>query len=62
MCMLKFSLICCMALILVVGCASEKKMEKTAETAQEAAEKPAAAAEAPAADVEEIALAVTGMT
>lgn len=65
--MLKVSLICCMAIILIAGCASEKKMQKTAETAAEAASaapaKPAATAEAPAAVAyEEVTLAVTGMT
>lgn len=68
--MLKLTLICCMAMILVIGCASEKKMEsKTPETVQPTgAEKSQpteaktdATAKAPAA-AEEITLAVTGMT
>ena len=60
--MLKFTLICCMAMILVIGCASEKKMESTAtEAAQPTEAKTDATAKAPAA-AEEITLAVTGMT
>lgn len=34
--LLKLTLICCIAMLLVVGCASEKKMEQTADTAQPA--------------------------
>ncbi len=60
--MLKFTLICCMAMILVIGCASEKKMEsKATEASQPAAAKMDATAKAPAA-AEQITLAVTGMT
>ena len=31
---LKFTLICCIAMLLAIGCASEKKMEQAAESAQ----------------------------
>ncbi|MCZ6679782.1 MAG: hypothetical protein O7E52_21330 [Candidatus Poribacteria bacterium] len=56
--MLKFVLICCTAMILAVGCASEKKMEsQSAETAPEAT----TTAESSVVS-EEITLAVTGMT
>jgi len=51
-----------MAMILVIGCASEKKMEsKATEASQPAAAKMDATAKAPAA-AEQITLAVTGMT
>ena len=60
--MMKITLICCMEMVLVIGCASEKKMEQqTAETSQGAGAKADTTAEAPAA-AEQITLAVTGMT
>ena len=34
---LKLTLICCIAMLIAIGCASEKQMEKAAETAQPAA-------------------------
>ena len=34
---LKLTLICCVAILLAIGCASEKKMEKAAETEAPAA-------------------------
>ena len=34
---LKLTLICCVAILLAIGCASEKQMEKAAETAAPAA-------------------------
>lgn len=33
---LKLTLICCIAMLIAIGCASEKKMEQAAETAQPA--------------------------
>ena len=33
---LKLTLICCIAMLLAIGCASEKKMEQAAESAQPA--------------------------
>ena len=53
---LKLTLICCVAILLAIGCASEKKMEKAAETAAPAATEAETAAStdmseaAPAAD------------
>ena len=65
--MLKFTLICCIAMLFVIGCASEKKMENAAETAQSAT--PAAEttestgmSEAASAAYEQITLNVDGMT
>ena len=64
---LKLTLICCVAILLAIGCASEKKMEKAAETAAPAATEAETAASidmseaAPAAD-EQITLNVDGMT
>lgn len=59
--LLKFILTCCMAMVFIIGCASEKKMEsQTTETAQEASTK-ADSAITPAA-YQEVTLNVTGMT
>jgi hypothetical protein len=61
---LKLTLICCVAILLAIGCASEKKMEKAAETAATEAETAAStdmSEAAPAAD-EQITLNVDGMT
>lgn len=64
---LKLTLICCIAMLFAIGCASEKKMENAAETAQSAA--PAAEttastdmSEAAPAAYEQITLNVDGMT
>ena len=58
--LLQFALLCCMVMILVIGCASEK-MEQAPETSQQTSE--AATAEEPSmAAAKEITLAVTGMT
>ena len=68
--LLQFALLCCMAMILVIGCASEK-MEQAPETSQQpskaddatATATAAATAEEPSmAAAKEITLAVTGMT
>ena len=60
--MLIVALIFCMAMILIIGCASEKKMDsKATETSQQPVEKVDTTAQAPAA-AEEVTLAVTGMT
>ena len=64
---LKFTLICCTAMLLAVGCASEKKVEKMTETPQPVTTKvdttASTEAETPAAaPAEEITLAVSGMT
>ncbi len=64
---LKFTVICCIAMLLAVGCASEKKVEKMTETPQEVTTKadttPSTETDAPAATpAEEITLAVSGMT
>ena len=66
--LLQFGLLCCMATILVIGCASEK-MEQAPETSQQPSEAAdatataAATAEEPSmAAAKEITLAVTGMT
>lgn len=65
--LLKLTLICCIAILLVIGCASEKKMEQTAETAQPASTEAETAAssdmsEAAPAAHEQITLNVDGMT
>ncbi len=60
--LLQFALLCCMAMILVIGCASEK-MEQAPETSQQTSEATDATAEEPSmAAAKEITLAVTGMT
>ena len=64
--LLQFGLLCCMATILVIGCASEK-MEQAPETSQQPSEAADATATATAeepsmAAAKEITLAVTGMT
>ena len=62
--LLQFALLCCMVMILVIGCASEK-MEQAPETSQqtsEAADATATAEEPSMAAAKEITLAVTGMT
>ena len=64
---LKLTLICCVAILLAIGCASEKKMEKAAETAAPAATETETAAstemsEAAPAAHEQITLSVDGMT
>ena len=66
---LKLTLVCCIAMLLVIGCASEKKMEQAAETAQSEPETSAAdtaastdMSEAAPATHEQITLSVTGMT
>ena len=66
--LLQFGLLCCMATILVIGCASEK-MEQAPETSQQPSKTDdvtataAATAEEPSmAAAKEITLAVTGMT
>ena len=65
--LLKLTLICCIAMLLVIGCASEKKMEQTADTAQPATTEADTAAssdmsEAAPAAHEQITLNVDGMT
>ena len=65
--MLKLTLICCIAMLIAIGCASEKKMEKAAETAAPAATEAETAAstqmsEAAPATHEQITLNVDGMT
>ena len=64
--LLQFGLLCCMATILVTGCASEK-MEQAPETSQQPSKADDATATATAeestmAASNEITLAVTGMT
>ena len=64
---LKLTLICCIAMLLVIGCASEKKMEQTADTAQPATTEADTTAstdmsEAAPAAHEQITLDVDGMT
>ncbi len=64
---LKLTLICCIAMLLAIGCASEKKMEQAAETAQSAATETDTTAstdmsEAAPATYEQITLNVDGMT
>ena len=65
--MLKLTLICCIAMLIAIGCASEKKMEQAAETAAPAATEAETAAstdmsEAAPAAHEQITLSVNGMT
>ena len=65
--MLKLTLICCVAMLIAIGCASEKQMDKAAETAAPATTEAETAAstdmaEAAPAAHEQITLAVTGMT
>jgi outer membrane murein-binding lipoprotein Lpp len=64
---LKLTVICCIAMLLAVGCASEKKVEKAAEMPQPATTKTDTTASTEtdtpaAAQAEEITLAVSGMT
>ena len=64
---LKLTLICCVAILLAIGCASEKAMEKAAETAEPAMTKTETAAstdmsEAAPLTYEQITLNVDGMT
>lgn len=64
---LKLTLICCVAILLAIGCASEKKMEKAAETAAPTTTETETAAstdmsEAAPAAHEQITLNVDGMT
>ena len=64
---LKLTLICCVAILLAIGCASEKKMEQAAETAAPATTEAETAAstdmsEAAPAAHEQITLNVDGMT
>ena len=63
---LKLTLICCVAILLAIGCASEKQMEKAAETAAPAAAETETAAstemsEAAPAAHEQITLNVDGL-
>ena len=65
--MLKLTLICCVAMLIAIGCASEKKMEQAAETAEPASTAADMAAstdmsEAAPAAHEQITLSVSGMT
>ena len=65
--LLKLTLICCVAILLAIGCASEKKMEKAAETAAPATTATETAAstdmsEAAPAAHEQITLNVDGLT
>ena len=65
--MLKLTLICCVAVLLAIGCASEKSMEKAAETAEPATTKTETAAstdmsEAAPVTYEQVTLNVDGMT
>ena len=65
--LLKLTLICCVAILLAIGCASEKKMEKAAETAAPTTTETETAAstdmsEAAPAAHEQITLNVDGMT
>ena len=64
---LKLTIICCVAMLLAVGCASEKKMEKATETAAPATTEAETAAsvdmsEATPAAHEQITLNVDGLT
>ena len=64
---LKLTLICCVAILLAIGCASEKKMEQATETAAPATTEAETAAstdmsEAAPAAHEQITLSVNGMT
>lgn len=62
--LLQFGLLCCMAMILVIGCASEK-MEKASDTSQPTSEAADVKAEEPSmatAAAKEITLAVSGLT
>ena len=64
---INLALICCIGILLVIGCASEKKMEQAAETAQPETSAAAATAstdmsEAASAAHEQITLSVAGMT
>lgn len=64
---LKLALMCCLAMLLAIGCASEKKMEQAAETAQPETSASDATvstdmSEAAPATHEQITLSVTGMT
>ncbi len=60
--LLQFGLLCCMATILVIGCASEK-MEQAPETSQQPSKADdVTAEESTMAASNEITLAVTGMT
>ena len=64
--MLKLTLICCIAILIAIGCASEKQMEKAAETAAPAATETETAAstemsEAAPAAHEQITLNVDGL-
>ncbi len=60
--LLQFGLLCCMATILVTGCASEK-MEQAPETSQQPSKADdVTAEESTMAASNEITLAVTGMT
>ena len=65
MCILKLTLICCIAMLLAIGCASEKQMEKAAETTQPTAADTTASmdmSEAAPAAHEQITLNVDGLT
>ena len=64
---LKLTLICCVAILLAIGCASEKAMEKAAETAEPATTNAETAAsgdmsEAAPVTYEQVTLNVNGMT
>lgn len=62
--LLQLALLCCTAMIFVMGCASEK-MEQAPETSQQTSEAADATAEEPSmetAAAKEITLAVTGLT
>ena len=64
---LKLTLICCVAILLAIGCASEKAMEKAAETAEPATTKAETAASADMSEAapvtyEQVTLNVNGMT
>ena len=64
---LKLTLICCIAMLIAIGCASEKKMEQAAETAEPASTAADMTAstdmsEAAPAAHEQITLSVSGMT
>ena len=64
---LTLTLICCIAILLAIGCTSEKKMEQTTETAQPATTEAETTAstdmsEAAPAAHEQITLNVDGMT
>ena len=62
--LLQFALLCCMAMMFVIGCASEK-MEQAPETSQQTSEAADVKADEPSmatAAAKEITLAVTGLT